>query len=135
MSSPRYDWWSYAKGMIRRYPSMCAELEALQAPNLTASYDANKVSAGGVGDPTGSKAFITLPGTRGREYQAVTDAVRETRERWDGRERLQMVDIVFWRRSHTLTGAAEVCHISERTARRWHTEFIRCVAKHYGLME
>lgn len=25
MSRPRYDWWAYVKGMIRRYPSLCAE--------------------------------------------------------------------------------------------------------------
>ena len=23
MSTPRYDWWPYVKGMIRRYPELC----------------------------------------------------------------------------------------------------------------
>ena len=25
MSTPRYDWWPYVKGMIRRYPELCRQ--------------------------------------------------------------------------------------------------------------
>lgn len=25
MSKPRYDWWPYVKGMVRRYPALCRE--------------------------------------------------------------------------------------------------------------
>ena len=135
MSRPRYDWWGYAKGMIRRYPLLQAELEALQAPTMTAAYDSIRVGGGRSGDPTASGAVRQLPGNRGREYDAVTDAIGQTMARWDGRERMKMVEIVFWRRSHTLTGAAETLHISRRTAERWHGEFIRAVARSYGLLD
>ena len=30
MSTPRYDWWPYVKGMIRRYPELCARQEELR---------------------------------------------------------------------------------------------------------
>ena len=37
MSRPRYDWWAYVKGMIRRYPSLCAEEKALH--DISISHD------------------------------------------------------------------------------------------------
>lgn len=95
MSSPRYDWWGYAKGMIRRYPAR------------------NTV----------------------REREAVDRAIARTGELPDGEARLELARLMFWQCSHTLSGAAMKCCVSERTARRWHTEFIRMVAGEYGLME
>ena len=95
VSRPRYDWWGYAKGMIRRYPGA-----------VTA-----------------------------RERRAVSEAVRQTLAMPDGEARMHLVDVIFWRRSHTLSGAAELCHVSERTARRWHTDFILLTAREFGLME
>lgn len=101
MSSPRYDWWGYAKGMIRRYPASQAE----------------------------------ATGNRARERDAVYAAIEQTKQRADGDEQLELIDLVFWRRTHTLAGAAMMIPCSERTARRWHTEFIRRVAKNYGLLD
>lgn len=95
MSSPRYDWWGYCKGMIRRYPSRNTD----------------------------------------KEREAVAAAVEITRALPDGECRIKLVELIFWKKTHTLQGAAGKVGASERTARRWHTEFIRCVAREYGLME
>lgn len=100
MSCPRYDWWGYVKGMIRRYPTQ---------------HEAS--------------------GNRAREKEAVQSAIEQTRQCADGEAQLQLIDLVFWRRTHTLSGAAMVIPCSERTARRWHTEFIRRVARNYGLLD
>ena len=70
-----------------------------------------------------------------REHGAVEHAVSITRGLPDGAERMALVDMIFWRRSHTLTGAAGVCHVSERTAQRWHADFIWLVAREFGLTE
>ena len=95
VSRPRYDWWSYVKAMIRRYPHAVTQ----------------------------------------RERCAVEKAITETRGLSAGAERMALVGMIFWRRSHTLSGAADACHVSERTARRWHTAFIRLVAQKFGLTE
>lgn len=95
MSRPRYDWWSYVKAMIRRYPHAVTQ----------------------------------------RERCAVEQAIAVTRGLSAGAERMALVDMIFWRRSHTLPGAAALCHVSERTARRWHTGFVFLVAREFGLME
>ena len=66
---------------------------------------------------------------------AVQQAIDETDRMENGKERLQVVDLVFFRQTHTLEGAAMMIPCSERTARRWHTDFIKLVAKKYGLIE
>lgn len=69
------------------------------------------------------------------EYQAVREAVEQTEAMNGGKERIWLVRIVFWERTHTLEGAALEVHCSERTARRWHTEFILLVARKRGLLD
>lgn len=134
MSHNRYDWWGYCKGMIRRYPNLAEEREALQAPNLIANYS-GQPHGSSVGDPTADGAGRTLPGVKEREYQAVADAINAAARKRDGRERLILVDMMFWARSHTLHGAANAIGVSYRTANRWHSEFIRAVAKNFGLLD
>lgn len=70
-----------------------------------------------------------------REREAVERAVRQTMRLDNGQDRLRVVELVFWQQTHTLEGAAMMVPCSERTARRWHTEFIRLVAREYGLLE
>ena len=70
-----------------------------------------------------------------KERIAVQQAIDETDRMENGKERLQMVDLVFFRQTHTLEGAAMMIPCSERTARRWHTDFIKLVAKKYGVIE
>lgn len=38
MSKPRYDWWGYAKAIIRRYPTLRAELQERQRPAMEIDY-------------------------------------------------------------------------------------------------
>ena len=59
------------------------------------------------------------------ERAAVEDAIAET-------ERL--IDLVLWKRTHTLQGAAMAVYVSERTAQEWHRQFIRLVGQKRGLL-
>lgn len=70
-----------------------------------------------------------------REKTAVEASIAETERMRNGAERLAVVDMVFWANTHTLSGAAlkVACHYD--TARHWHTEFICCVAKNFGLLD
>ena len=74
-------------------------------------------------------------GTRGKEAAAVKAAIEETKGMNAGADRLKVVDVVFWQRTHQLSGAAVQIPCSYETAARYHREFIYCVAKHYGLMD
>lgn len=72
------------------------------------------------------------------EKDAVEAAIRDTLAMPDGESRIQVIDLVYWRKTHTIAGAASVIHYSERTAVQWHGEFLRLVGKHFkcdGLIE
>ena len=66
------------------------------------------------------------------DYVSVSKVVEATKLLQDGEERLQLVKMIYWKRSHTIEGAANVLHISPRTAHRWRHAFIYAVAKEMG---
>lgn len=133
MSKPRYPWWPYAKNMIRDYPKLCREWEELKTISATANYD--QVGHGsGISKPTEQVALRLFPPTKQKEYDAVREAVEETRRTPEGEYKIEIIKAVYWRRNkRNLYGAARMIGVSERTARRWHTAFVYLVAKKYGL--
>lgn len=134
MSRPRYDWWPYVKGVIRRYPVLKQEYEDPHNQPITQSYSG---MTGGGGDGRGLEraAIRELPSTKQREYEAVRRAIQQTERYPNGRSRLKVVKLVLWDRSHTLEGAALLVPCSARHAKDWHGDFIRLVASNYGLMD
>ena len=70
-----------------------------------------------------------------REFDAVRLAIQQTDGTQGGDNRLQLIKLIYWKRTHTLSGAALELHISYRTARRWNGEFIRLVAGNFGLLD
>lgn len=133
MSKPRYDWWSYVKGMIRRYPELRRRYGALREGRLTADYSGSP--GGGDGRAVEGLAIRELPSTSQREYEAVRRAVETTEHYRNGQERLKVIELVLWKKTHNLQGAALQipCHVD--TAKVWHGDFIRLVASYYGLMD
>ena len=133
MSTPRYDWWPYVKGMIRRYPELCHKEAALHDTAITANIS-GMPGGGKRTDKTADAALRTLPEINRRELEAVRAAVNETKTQDSGNLRLELVKLYYWKRSHTLFGAAEDVHVSRSTAKRWNTEFVKLVAKNFGLL-
>ena len=134
MSKPRYGWWSYVKDMIFRYPALCESHSLSLAQKVTPAYSAQP-GGGGSGRTTEQTTVRAMTRNAAREYEAVHLAIQETRQLPGGADRLRLIRLVYWKRSHTLTGAALAVHVSFPTAKRWHGEFIRRVARNYGLLD
>ena len=83
------------------------------------------------------------PGRQGRELhgvalaeqEAVQSAIDDTECMTDGGKRLELINMVFWENQYKLPGAALQIPCSERTALRWHSDFVKLVAKKRGLMD
>lgn len=133
MSRPRYIWWSYVQGMVRKYPVRAAALGELHAVGMTARYDAQP-GGGGPGRTTEAVAMRQLPPTEQREYDAVRSVLEEIASRPDGALRIELVRMVYWDRTHRLHAAARALDVSERTAGRWNSEMLYAIAKKYGLL-
>ncbi len=134
MSKPRYDWWSYVKGMIRRYPDLCAKAAELHETSVSPNLSGMPQGKGSTSDPTANAALRQLPEINQREMDAVQQALNQTKELSYGEERLKMIRMVFWDKTHTVCGAAIKLNVSETTAVHWHGQFIRTVAAHFGLL-
>ena len=64
------------------------------------------------------------------ERMAVQRAIDQTMKMDNGQDRLRVVDLVFFKQTHTLEGAALM-----DTAQKYHAQFIKLVAKNYGLLD
>lgn len=132
MSKPREPWWPYVKNVLRAYPAMKRELEAIRSQSVTTHYNATGGSSG-PGRSTEQVAMRELPPQRMKEYEAVRKAIRDTGHKPDGRLRNDIIRLVYFRRRYNLSGAAWACHVSDRTARQWHGDFLRLVAHYLDL--
>lgn len=134
MSKPRYGWWSYAKYMVRVYPERKKEYQDIQSQRITREISA--VSGGtGASRSTENAALRQMSRAKQAEYDAVTRAVEQTKLLKTGRERLALIDMVYWKQSHTLDGAAFALTYSYENAKRFHGDFLRMVGLNRGLMD
>lgn len=133
MGKTRYKWWGFVKSIIRAYPQHKDNLKALREQSITVTYNA-------IGHGTEAHRAIEdvalreLPQAEMKEYNAVEKAIQATLQYKDGNERLQLIDMVFFKKTHTLQGAAMACNVSYTTAARWHNKFIVQTAKCFGLI-
>ncbi|MBQ9347474.1 MAG: hypothetical protein IJT94_09080 [Oscillibacter sp.] len=143
MSKTRDLWWGYVKNCIRSYPRWCAELEGWQSwlRDPDGSRKAWACCPKRVTENTAldniaqSYQYVEFCGQRRVEFDGVRFALEETLAMEDGLERYKVLNLIFWARDRkNIAGAALERHVSERTARRWHTEFIRLVAKKMRLI-
>ena len=138
MSQTREPWWGFCRNIVRMYPAYLARYRALHESNMTANY----TGVPGSGTPsraTENVATRELTQTEQRSLDAVEAAIRATQRRRDGKERMRLIGLVYWPRQPNqglrLYEAGEKVNISERTAWRWHRDFILLVALHRGLLE
>lgn len=132
MSKPRYRWWGFVRRMIRDYPGLKAAVDDLHSQNVTASMT-GMPRGSGTGRTVETIALRQLPEDDQKIYDAVTRAIEVTRLRSDGEERIALIRYAYWgRKERALKHAALYAHVSERTAKRWHGDFVRMVAKCYG---
>lgn len=133
MSKPRYRWWSYVKWCIRDYPAKCRELDEMRSHGAVRIDGMPK--GGSSSRSTEDRALRGFSGQKEREYEAVRRAVDHARTLPDGDDVLVLIDLMYWRQTHTLEGAARKARMSARTARRRNHAFITAVAAGMGLLD
>lgn len=69
------------------------------------------------------------------ERMAVQRAIDQTLLLENGQERMQVIELVFFRQTHTLEGAARMIPCGYETAKRWVQQFIKAVARNLSLLE
>ena len=67
------------------------------------------------------------------EGKAIESAITETLELSDGKDRIKVIDLVFFKGTHKLAGAAMQVPCSIDTAQKYHADFIRLLGEKRGL--
>ena len=71
-----------------------------------------------------------------REYEAVRKAVEAAGAvPGNGYLRVKLVEMVYFKRPHTLEGACKDLHISYITGKRYNQDFLGRIARAFGLLE
>ena len=132
MSKPRYRWWGFVCKMIRDYPMLEKSIDDLRQQSIVAD-NSGMPKGGGGGRTIEAVALRQLERDDQDCYDAVAAAVEFTKLRPDGKERIRLIELVYWgKRRMTIGKAADKLFVSERTAQAWHGEFVRCAARNYG---
>ena len=138
MSQTREPWWGFCRNIVRMYPAYLARYRALHESNMTANYT-GVPGEEGPSRSTEDVATRELNQTEQRSLDAVEAAIRATQRRQDGKERLDLIHLVYWPKRYdqamTLKEASIKVNISEPTAWRWHRDFIMTVARYRGLLD
>lgn len=132
MSKPRYWWWGSIQNALRAYPRLKRQYEA---PNVavTARYAEGVCHDSTPGRTTETAALERLYDGDYQIYLAITAAVEETKRMTNGRDRLRIIELIYWKRYwKTIEGAAYEVGYSKDRAKELHTEFIRLVGHYMG---
>jgi hypothetical protein len=131
MSKPRYRWYTIAQRVLRDYPDLYRRRAELREQRVTAGYSG---APGGSGDPRKTEATVLKQlGSRDEEeLEAVLQTIN-TASKWpNGEETLRMVEMVDWKRTHTVRGAEIALELGDSAGRDLRRKFIYELAKNLG---
>lgn len=133
MSKPANSWYGIVIKTIRRYPELKRRKAQMHNSNIIANYSAmpkSNVSS----RTTENIAIRELKPADERELQAVGKAIEAICDLSDGKEIMKIVELVDFKRTHFLRGAALECNISEQTAKRRRQVFVNECARQLGYL-
>lgn len=134
MSKPRYWWWGSIQNALRAYPRL---KQQYGVPNVavTAKYAEGVNHDSSPGRTTETAVLERLYDGDYKIYLAITEAVKETEQMTNGRDRIRIIELIYWKRYwKTIEGAAYEVGYSTQRAKEIHGEFIRLVAYHRRLI-
>ncbi len=134
MSHYRHWWYPNISRALKAYPSLIAKKDEIQRLNIIAKYS-GEPSGGGASRSTEEIAIRDLPPAEAALVDAIGSALDEISRRRDGDYIVRLIDLVYFRQTHTIQGAAAVLNMSEKTARRRHGDFIILTARKLGYLQ
>lgn len=108
---------------------MLERKKELQKTSTTPPYEA-VIKGSEIGRTTETAALRQLPPAEELWVDAIQQATEEIMRHKDGKDVMEIVRMVDYRRTHSVEGAAQALHMDRVTAWRRRARFIYCVAKY-----
>lgn len=116
-----------ARAALRAYPRAKRKQSEMTDVRITPNYS----GAPGSGSASRTTEDIALRAKLSPWEEDVINAVefamRMQSAYPNGEERMRMIRLVYFQRTHTLDGAALECHYSDRAIKRWNAEILTAV--------
>lgn len=128
----RNNWRERARRIIEAYPALLRKESQLHSCRVTPVYS---------GLPGGNAMTRTTKDNVSRELcledqrklNSVKHAIATTSRYRNSEDRVKVVDLVYWKKTHTLQGAAQICSYSYDTVQEWNADFIALVDAYYRI--
>lgn len=131
MSKPAHSWHFIVLRVLRNYPELYSRREQLRQQSVTAGYS-GMPGGGGNSRKTETAALRQLSQREESDLDAVLATIK-TAERWrDGETTLRIIEMVDWRRTHTIRGAEMALFLGEGAGKNLRSRFINELAKNLG---
>ena len=118
---------------IRQYPELKQKMNDLQKISVTPAY-APTIRGSETGRATEEAALRQLPPAEEMWVDAIELAMEEISRHRDGKEVMAVVELVDFKRTHSVEGAAMALHMERTTAWRRRSRFVCIVAKKSGYL-
>lgn len=119
-------WRAEARRAIKEYPNLIKKESALKSVSLIANYNGMPPSHI-ASRTTENVALKSLPRDEQRDLDAVRTAIDTIRRYRNGGQRYRLIELCYWKNTHTIDGAALTLHIHEKTAHEWDRGFVEMV--------
>ena len=120
-------WRSEARNALRAYPRAKRKQTETGEMRITPAYGA--IPGGQTASRTTENVALAVKLTPHEEnvISAVEFMMKMQCVYPNAEERMRMIRLVYFRKTHTLEGAAMECHYSDRTVKRWNNEILTAV--------
>ena len=136
MGKAKEPYCSYVKAIIKEYPDLKKELAKPLEQRVTSVISMDGVRSGRIANPTQDCVIHDLTPKEQRKFEAIEGAIQKTKlyHPDDADMRLKVINLVYWKKSHTIEGAAMQIPCHRNVAGNWQGEFIKMVADELDLV-
>ena len=136
MGKAKEPYWTYVKTIIKEYLDLKKKLAIPLEQRVTSFIGLDGGKNGLISDPTQACVIHDLPPREQRKLEAIEGAIQKTKKQHpeDAELRLKVISLVYWKKSHTIEGAAMKVPCHRNVAGNWQGEFIRLVADELDLV-
>lgn len=129
-------YYDLAKCELYSYKANVEELARLKQHLAPITVEVKGFTKGRVTKPVEMQVLRLLADSRytylEKSIASVEYALEQVKKFSEGSKTIRLFELVYYHRTHTLSGAAMLCGISETTAKRYNIYLVKCVAVRMG---
>ncbi len=112
---------------------MLEEIETRHLPSGVPQYGGTPIKAGSTSNPTERAGIALASNPYIASLERTTKAIATVLDKCDATD-IKLIDLVYWRRSHTVEGAGRLCNLSKSAAYNHINGILTLIAQELGVI-